>query len=59
MYFIYCDDQIRRMRWVGHVIYMGKMRSAHSSLVGNPEGKIPVERPRSGWRMVLDFILKK
>jgi hypothetical protein len=36
----------RRMRWVGHVAHMGKMRNSHRILVGKHEGKRPVERPR-------------
>jgi hypothetical protein len=29
----------RRMRWLGHVARMGKMRNACKILIGNPEGK--------------------
>jgi hypothetical protein len=36
----------RRMRWVGHVAYMGDMRNAYRILVGEPEGKRPLRRPR-------------
>jgi hypothetical protein len=27
----------RRMRWMGHVAYMGEMRNAHIILIGEPE----------------------
>jgi hypothetical protein len=36
----------RRMRWAGHVASMGEKRNAYRILVGKPEGKIPVRRPR-------------
>jgi len=34
------------MRWVGHVTHMGQRRSAYRVLVGKPEGKRPLGRPR-------------
>jgi hypothetical protein len=36
----------RRMRWVGHVALMGKKRTAYRILVGKPEGKKLLVRPR-------------
>ena len=36
----------RRMRWAGHVARMGQGRGVHSVLVGKPEGKSPLGRPR-------------
>jgi len=36
----------RRMRWVGHVARMGEDRGVHRVLVGKPEGKRPLGRPR-------------
>jgi len=36
----------RRMRWEGHVVRMGERRSAYRVLVGKPEGKRPLQRPR-------------
>jgi hypothetical protein len=36
----------RRIRWAGHVARMGDKRSAYRILVGKPEGKRPVGRPR-------------
>ena len=39
----------RRMRWAGHVARMGKRRGVFSVLVGKPEGKIPLGRPRRRW----------
>ena len=39
----------RRMRWGGHVARMGEGRGVHRVLVGNPEGKRPLGRPRRRW----------
>jgi len=39
----------RRMRWAGHVALMGQGRSVYRVLVGKPEGKRPLGRPRHGW----------
>ena len=39
----------RRMRWAGHVVRMGKGRVVHRVLVGKPEGKTPLGRPRRRW----------
>jgi hypothetical protein len=39
----------RRMRWAGHVARMGEGRSAYRVLVGRPEGKRPLGRPRRRW----------
>jgi hypothetical protein len=36
----------RRMRWAGHVARMGEGRNVHRVLVGKPEGKRTLERPR-------------
>jgi hypothetical protein len=39
----------RRMRWAGHVERMGEKRNAYTILVGKPEGKKPLGRPRRRW----------
>jgi hypothetical protein len=39
----------RRMRWAGHVARMGEQRNAYRILVGKPEGKRPLGRPRRRW----------
>jgi hypothetical protein len=36
----------RKMRWVGHVARMGQKRNACRLLLGKPEGKRPLGRPR-------------
>jgi hypothetical protein len=38
-----------RMRWVGHVARMGEKRNTYRLLVGKPEGKRPLARPRHRW----------
>ena len=39
----------RRMRWAGHVVRMGQGRGVYRVLVGKPEGKSPLGRPRCRW----------
>jgi hypothetical protein len=39
----------RRMRWAGHVARMGEGRNVYRVLVGKPEGKRPLGRPRRRW----------
>jgi hypothetical protein len=49
---LYCSPSIiriiksRRTRWEWHVARMGNKRNAHMILVGKPEGKRPLGRPR-------------
>ena len=37
------------MRWAGHVARLGEERGVYSVLVGKPEGKRPLGRPRRRW----------
>ena len=39
----------RRMRWAGHVARMGEERVVYRVLVGKPEGKRSLWRPRRRW----------
>jgi hypothetical protein len=39
----------RRMSWAGHVARMGEKRGAYRILVGRPEGRRPLGRPRRRW----------
>jgi hypothetical protein len=39
----------RRMRWAGHVARMGEERKVYKVLMGKPEGKRPLGRPRRRW----------
>ena len=36
----------RKMRWAGHIACMGEMRGVCRGLVGKPEGKRLIGRPR-------------
>jgi hypothetical protein len=38
-----------RMRWAEHVARMGEKRNVYRLLVGKPEGKRPLGRPRLKW----------
>jgi hypothetical protein len=62
---LYCSPNIirqiksRRMRWAGHVARMGEERKVYRVLVGKPEGKRPLGRPRrdlgkNGWGCRVD-----
>ena len=52
---MYCSPNIvrviisRRMRWAGHVARMGERIGVYGVLVGTPEGKRPLGRPRRRW----------
>jgi hypothetical protein len=39
----------RRMRWAGHVAWLGEKRNAYRILVGKPEGKRLLGIPRCRW----------
>jgi hypothetical protein len=39
----------RWMRWAGNVARMGEVRGAYDILVGRPEGRRPLGRPRRRW----------
>jgi hypothetical protein len=41
--------KLGRMRLAGHVAQMGEKRTANRLLVGKPEGKRPLGRPRRRW----------
>jgi len=40
----------RRIRWVRHVVCMVENRGTYRILVGKPDGKRPLGRPRHRWR---------
>jgi hypothetical protein len=57
---IFCPQQIclpekiknpiqSSLRWAGHVARMGERRGAYRALVGKPEGRRPLGRPRRRW----------
>ena len=52
MYFspnIVREIKSRRMRWAGHVARMGERKGVYRVLVGKPEGKRPLGRPKRRW----------
>jgi len=51
--------KLRRMRWAGHVARMREDRGVHRVLVGKPEGKRPLGRPRRRWEDNIKIDLKE
>jgi hypothetical protein len=49
----------RRMRWVGYLARMGEGRGVNRVLVGRPEGKKPLGRPRRRWEDNIKMDLKE
>jgi hypothetical protein len=49
----------RRMRWVGHVARLGEVRGACNILVGRPEVRRPLGRPRRRWDDNIKMDLRK
>jgi len=49
----------RRMRWAEHVTRMGEGSVVHRVLVGKPEGKRPLGRPRRRWEDNIKTDLKE
>jgi hypothetical protein len=45
--------ELKRMRWAGNVARMGEKMNAYRILVGKPEGKRPLGRPRNRWWTIL------
>jgi len=41
--------KLRRMRWAGHVVHMGKRRGVYGDSVGKPEGRRPLGRRWHRW----------
>ena len=42
-----------------HVVHMGDSRGIYSVLMGKPEGKRPLGRPRHGWEDNIEMDLQK
>jgi hypothetical protein len=49
----------RRMRWVGHVARMEEYRKAYNVLMGKPEGKRLIGRPRRRWEDGIRIYLRE
>jgi len=47
------------MRWAGHVAHMEQRRGVYRVLVGKPEGKRPLGRPRRRWEDNIKWIFRK
>ena len=48
----------RRMRWAWHVARMGERRNAFRVLVGKPEGRMLLGRPKRRWKDNITCIFK-
>jgi hypothetical protein len=48
-----------RMWWAGHVARMGEGRNVYRVLVGKPEGKRPLQRPRRRWEYGIKMDLRE
>jgi hypothetical protein len=49
----------RKLRWEEHVARMGEDRNVYKVLMGKPEGKRPLERPRRRWEDGIRMDLKE
>jgi hypothetical protein len=49
----------RRLRWAGHVAHMGERRGAYRALVGKPEKRRPLGRPKHKWEDNIKMDLRK
>jgi hypothetical protein len=49
----------RRLRWAGHVARMGERRGAYRVLVGKPEGRRPLGKPRRRWEDNIKMVLRE
>jgi hypothetical protein len=47
------------LRWAGHVARIGQKRIAYRILVGKPEGKRPLGRPKRGWVVNIKTVLRE
>jgi len=61
---LYCSPNIvrlikSRMGWAGHVARMGEGRGVYRVLMGKPEGKRPLGRPRCRWEDNIKMDLQK
>jgi len=48
----------KRMGWAGNAARMAERRGLYRVLVGKPEGKKPLERPRCRWEIILRWIFR-
>jgi hypothetical protein len=50
---------IKARRWAGHVARMGEVRGAYNILVGRPQERRPLGRPRRRWEDNIKIDLKE
>ena len=62
---LYCSPNVirvvksRRIRWAGHVAPMGERRGVYWTVMGKPEGKRPLARPRRRWEFNIKMDLQE
>ena len=49
----------RRLRWAGHEARMEQFRNAYKVLMGKPEGRTPLGRPRRRWEEGIEMNLRE
>jgi hypothetical protein len=47
------------IRWAGHVACKGQRTGAYRVLVGKPEGKRPLQRPRHRWEYNIKMCIQE
>jgi hypothetical protein len=47
------------MRWVRHAACMGELRNLYKILIGKPEGKRPLRKPRHRWEGNIKMYLRE
>ena len=53
------NPKSRRLRWTGHIARMEQSRNAYRVLVGTPERKRPLGRPRRRWKDNIEMNLRE
>jgi hypothetical protein len=51
--------KLKKIKWMEHVARMGEMRNAYNILVGIPEVKGPLGRPRRRWEDTIRMDLRR
>jgi hypothetical protein len=49
----------KRSRWAGNVAHMGEKRNAYEVLMGKPDRKRPLGRPRHRWEENTETVLRE
>jgi hypothetical protein len=52
-------EQVEVKIWAGHVAHLGEVRGAYNILVGRPEGRRPLGRPRRRWEDNIKMYLRE